>query len=311
VISAAAEQSRVTAHLEHAERFALERDLSSLDSLRQLTRELLLSELASYRAAGRFPKNPGFSELTPTFVDAEGTRCAMAHLLEVGGERDLVAKIAAERNYARVKELADEPLLLAWLDAAGLTVEEAATIQPSYSCTTPVGCVCGAALTGQDHLPVPAKGVLQAVVLNESTARVELAFGETALKPGDVFPLSAGAVGTKVIIGLDATQAATLVAHDGGAKTPGYVPYVALGADEKFVCKPGLGGGMTAPGLTAAQYAQIVMAPNCKAEARRLPGFEAETCGPGGGCSSAVGGAPMSLGVLLAVVGVLIARRPR
>ena len=311
MLSPLLEQQRVTVHLQNAERVASSRDVSSLDPLRQLVRELLLSELANYRAAGRFPKNPGFAELTPTFVDTEGTRCAMAHLLEAGGERDLVAKIAAERNYARVKELADEPLLLAWLDAAGLTVEEAAVIQPSYSCTTPVSCVCGEGFGSGAAMPVPAKAVLQALVLDESTARVEQAYGDTALRAGDVITFRSDAVGSKLIIGLDEMQAKSLVVGDGGTINASLLPWVSLGSDEKFICQPGLGGGIPSPALTTAQYAQIVTAANCRTEAKKLPGFEPDICTSRGGCSSAAGADPMSLGILLAVAGVLIARRLR
>lgn len=309
MISPVVEQQRVTAHLQNAERLASSRDVSSLDPLRQLVRELLLSELANYRAAGRFPKNPGFAELTPTFVDAEGTRCAMAHLLEVGGERDLVAKIAAERNHARVRELADEPLLLAWLDAAGLTVEEAAVIQPGYSCTTPAGCVCGQGLV--QTLPIKPKAVLQALVIDESAVRVEKAYGPTTFQPGDLLAYRSDAVGSRLVIGLDAMQAMSVVAADGGTTDVGLLAYVPLGSDDKFTCQPGLGGGLGAPPLTTEQYARIVMADNCVAEAKKLPGFEPDFCTRDGGCSSAAGGAPMSLGILLAVVGVLIARRLR
>ena len=62
-----------------------------------------------------------FAEPMPYFVDAKGVRCAMAHLLEAGGERELVQRIARERNNAFVRDLADESRLLAWLAAAGLT----------------------------------------------------------------------------------------------------------------------------------------------------------------------------------------------
>lgn len=309
MLSPAAEQHRVTAHLQNAEHVASSRDVSALDPLRQLVRELLLSELASYRAAGRFPKNPGFAELTPTFVDAEGTRCAMAHLLETGGERELVAKIASERNHARVKDLADESLLLAWLDAAGLTVEEAAVIQPGYSCTSPAACVCGQGFSSNAAMPVPAKAVLQALVLDGGTARVEQAYGQSGFKPGDVLGLQGGTPGTKVIIGLNEMQAMSVVAGDGGTTMVPALISTALGSDEKFICQPGLGGGIPSPAITTAQYAQIVMSTNCIAEAKKVPGFEVE-CSPAGGCSS-VPSDPMSLGILLAVVGVLMARRFR
>jgi hypothetical protein len=65
-------------------------------------------------------------------VDAAGTRCAIAHLIEAAGEGALVAEIARTRNNAWVREPADDPRVVAWLDANGLTLEEAARIQPSY-----------------------------------------------------------------------------------------------------------------------------------------------------------------------------------
>jgi hypothetical protein len=108
-----------------------------------LVRKLLLEELALYREAGRFPKNRVFANaFMPCFIDGEGTRCAMAHLLEVGGASKLAAEIAATRNYAFIAELADDPRLVAWLDAAGITVGEAARIQPGY-CPSPANsCIC-------------------------------------------------------------------------------------------------------------------------------------------------------------------------
>ena len=66
----------------------------------------------------------------PYFIDADGTRCAMAHLLELGGAAALVARIANEKNNAFVEELANGQELPAWLDASGLSVAEAARIQP-------------------------------------------------------------------------------------------------------------------------------------------------------------------------------------
>ena len=101
-----------------------------------------IEELERYRRGGRFPKNrlfPGM--LLPHFIDREGTRCAMGHLIEQAGGADLVHHVARTRNYARVHDLADIPELLLWLEANGLTVNEAALIQPSY-CSAPSMCVC-------------------------------------------------------------------------------------------------------------------------------------------------------------------------
>ncbi|HEX6434109.1 MAG TPA: hypothetical protein VFZ87_07690, partial [Gemmatimonadales bacterium] len=45
---------------------------------------------------------------------------------------DLVDRVASTRNNAFIRELADDPELPAWLDSVGLSVTEAARIQPEY-----------------------------------------------------------------------------------------------------------------------------------------------------------------------------------
>src|SRR5699024_9327374 len=96
----ASERARVAQHILSAESGARARAVTDLDPLRQLVRELLLDELAHYRSDGRFPINREHTGPIPSFVDASGTRCALAHLLELGGEAELVQRIAHERNHA-------------------------------------------------------------------------------------------------------------------------------------------------------------------------------------------------------------------
>jgi hypothetical protein len=79
-----------------------------------------------------FPHNHHRSVRTPVFIDDHGTRCAMAHLIELGGGAELTAAVAATRNHATVHQLADQPALLAWLDRNGLSIDDAARIQPAY-----------------------------------------------------------------------------------------------------------------------------------------------------------------------------------
>lgn len=299
-----AERDRITQHLLHAERVTAEADVSALDPVRALTRQLLLEELGRYRAEGRFPKNPGnVPDFTPTFVDAEGTPCAMAHLLEIGGQHELVEKIARERNYARVHELADEPLLLEWLDAAGLTVEEAATIQPGYSCTTPASCVCGKSGWQTHQLPVPAKAVLQAVVLPNSALQVEKVYGQTALVVGDKLTYAGEAKeGSKLLIGLSDSQATQIA-----GSSADQLASVVLDSNEKFACSAVWTSG-SAPGLTTEEWSKLAFAPDCLTEAYKLSGYESRTCSSGRGCSNAPAD-PFSLGILLAIAGVLMRRR--
>jgi len=127
-----AEVARIQAHLARAEAFAARRDLSRLTPAQRAARAREFVRLEQYRRRGEFPENRVRRARTPVFVDARGVHCAVGHLLALDGETALVARIAATRNLARVRELADESELVAWLDRNGLTLEEAARIQPTY-----------------------------------------------------------------------------------------------------------------------------------------------------------------------------------
>jgi hypothetical protein len=96
-------------------------------------RVTLIGWLREYREAGTFPRNDRFPERAmPFFRDSRGVLCAMAYLIDRSGRGDLVNRVALTRNNAFISELADDPELRAWLDGAGLSVAEAARIQPAY-----------------------------------------------------------------------------------------------------------------------------------------------------------------------------------
>jgi len=152
-------------------------------------RAVHLEQLAAYRKRGVFPKNRLFrGRAVPHFIDADGTRCAMAHLIEQTGKRDLVESIARERNYARVRELGDLPELATWLEANGLTLAEAARIQPEYCGTPAMDCVCWGPINGL------IEGVLQTTTADASAGlSVTAVYGPvTGVTIGDVVPLMSG-----------------------------------------------------------------------------------------------------------------------
>ncbi len=96
-------------------------------------RRATLEWLDEYRAAGVFPHNhvrPG--ERIPIFVDPHGTPCAVGYLLLRSGEHDLVEEIVRTHNLIRVPKLHGDARVASWLEARGLTLEEAALIQPTY-----------------------------------------------------------------------------------------------------------------------------------------------------------------------------------
>ncbi|MEO0460855.1 MAG: hypothetical protein AAF219_08425 [Myxococcota bacterium] len=108
-------------------------DVEHLTSEQRRRRSARIRELSSYAASAQFARNTDFSDArVPYFVDGSGTRCAMAHVIEQSGSAELVARIATEENNAFIPELSEDRELRSWLDRNGLSLEEAARIQPAY-----------------------------------------------------------------------------------------------------------------------------------------------------------------------------------
>jgi hypothetical protein len=81
-----------------------------------------------------FPHNYDFVAPTPYFVDRQtGTLCAVAHLLESTGRRDIVDRVAHANNNVWVTQLAGDTAFASWLDLNGITLAEAARIQVPYA----------------------------------------------------------------------------------------------------------------------------------------------------------------------------------
>jgi hypothetical protein len=133
----AREVARVRAHLEEVERELLAGPPWSLTPDQSARRAEAIRNLRRYIEAERYPTNRSSEAPIPIFVDEDGARCAVAALLEASGHHALVARIARTRNLAYVEELADEPELVAWLADHGVTLREAARIQPTYHAPGP------------------------------------------------------------------------------------------------------------------------------------------------------------------------------
>jgi hypothetical protein len=130
------EIAQVRTHLQRAETLVQQAQLKNWTPAQQLQRARVLQNLRTYIAAEAYPENDIVDEQTPIFIDRFGARCAMAALIEASGDSDLVQRIASNSNLARIRELRDDADLLRWLDDHGITIDEAAAIQPSYSNTT-------------------------------------------------------------------------------------------------------------------------------------------------------------------------------
>lgn len=139
---------RIQAHFDSVLVEMRARDASALTAEQLTRRSLLIETLVTYRNAGRFPRNYDFAEPTPYFVDRRtGILCAVAHLLESSGRRDIVDRVAAADNNVWVPRLAGASEFERWLDANGITLAEAARIQVPY-----VGDGPGTGATAQRRL---------------------------------------------------------------------------------------------------------------------------------------------------------------
>jgi hypothetical protein len=146
------EIARVRTHLER-----VERDLQA--SPASPARARTLADLRAYIEAEQYPTNRVSDEMTPIFIDDDGARCAMAALIEATGDTDLVERVARDHDYAYIEALAGDPALAHWLDTHGLTLAEAARIQPAYANTVahrwvPTAGLVGslqAGVGGEDH----------------------------------------------------------------------------------------------------------------------------------------------------------------
>src|SRR5688572_6082848 len=127
------EVQRIQAHFDSVLSELRARDVNGLTATQLSKRSKLIGVLAAYRDRGAFPHNREFAEAIPYFIDRPtGTLCAVAHLLESTGRRDIVDAVAAMNNNIWVHELAGHREFEGWLDQHGLTLAEAARIQVPY-----------------------------------------------------------------------------------------------------------------------------------------------------------------------------------
>ena len=127
------EVARLRAHFDSVDMELRRSNALQLTPAQRAARLTLIGWLRDYREAGTFPRNDRFAnQAMPFFRDSRGVLCAMAYLIDRSGRPDLVDRIALTRNNAFIPELAGDRELRAWLDSAGLSVAEAARIQPGY-----------------------------------------------------------------------------------------------------------------------------------------------------------------------------------
>jgi hypothetical protein len=129
-----AEVERIRGHFDSVLVELAARDVGTLPPAQRARRASLVATLAAYRDRGIFPRNHDFpGQAVPYFVDPRsGVLCAVAHLLESTGRRDMVDRVSRGENNVWVAQLASDTAFTGWLSANGLTLAEAARIQVPY-----------------------------------------------------------------------------------------------------------------------------------------------------------------------------------
>ncbi len=125
------ERERVQAHFAWVVEVLRVQRTGHLSTEALAARERALATLEAYARRGIFPRNPLGDRMVPTFVDAGGRECAVAHLMLATGDDELVESMRRSKNLEHVAAMVG-PALGTWSEAAGLSLEEVAFIQPDY-----------------------------------------------------------------------------------------------------------------------------------------------------------------------------------
>lgn len=137
------EKELIQSHLQLVEEGLRSTDVSHLSPSQRNARKQNLDNLRKYWQAGIFPKNTKHpNQRMPYFIDDGGRACAMAHLLIESGHKEAALQIQLRENNAYVHDI-KSPELATWLKTSGLTLDEAAWIQPTYEASRPkCDCEC-------------------------------------------------------------------------------------------------------------------------------------------------------------------------
>ena len=140
--TSADEVSRLSSHFATVLQELRAANVTHLSDAQRSARLTLFSRLEEYAAAKRFPHNHVVAgRRVPVFRDEHQTLCAMGYLIATTGRIDIVEAVVRNANLARIPELARDQRLIMWLDSAGLSMAEAARIQPAYDGGRCVGCI--------------------------------------------------------------------------------------------------------------------------------------------------------------------------
>lgn len=132
------EDLRLQTHLKYVEKVLRSKDVSDLTKEQQENRLRMLDLLHDYWTAGVFPRNYDHPDKrVPCFIDKNGNICAVGYLIEQTAGRKIAEKINSKYKYEYLLAMNDQTIDN-WVQSSGLTKEECAMIQPTYSYGPPL-----------------------------------------------------------------------------------------------------------------------------------------------------------------------------
>ena len=131
-VAATDEHERIQIHLSYVEQLLRTANVTNLTNNQKENRSLIIDILHQYWIADVFPVNRDFpGERKPCFIDDNGNICAVGYLIEKTKGRKLAEEINAIHQYDFLLDM-NEPIIDAWANEFGLTLEDCAMIQPTY-----------------------------------------------------------------------------------------------------------------------------------------------------------------------------------
>jgi hypothetical protein len=127
------EMLRIQTHLMFVEQALRNKNVTNLTKKQKRNREKVLTLLHEYWLNGLFPSNYDYPEVRkPCFIDRDGKICAVGYLIEKTAGVDVAKEVNALHQYDYIKDMKEE-IVVSWAEENGLSLEECALIQPTYS----------------------------------------------------------------------------------------------------------------------------------------------------------------------------------
>lgn len=107
-------------------------ETNNLSAIQIENRKKHIQVLKGYAERGQFPVNVFVQGLRPVFIDPWGTHCAVGYLMKESGNEELALQVNLEHQLDYLADIKTKGVLQ-WQQSSGLTGQELALIQPSYS----------------------------------------------------------------------------------------------------------------------------------------------------------------------------------